>query len=148
MRRATGRSPLAAPYAVQTELGGMISGAQASLYQRAQSALEDILPLLRNLKPLKTDADEEDMEAARSIFQTGITALVEEMGKDTGPIVLRVDTLFNLLSGTGLGEIEETFGLNSDSYNTVDEERRNTDFFVIRDTITGLEAARNSSATA
>jgi hypothetical protein len=38
-------------YAIQTELGGAITGAQASLYHRAKSALDDALPLIEGLKP-------------------------------------------------------------------------------------------------
>src|ERR1700733_5899837 len=53
-------------YAVQTDLAGGISGAQASIYTRGQEALEQSLPLLDGLYALDPEADPEDVVALQA----------------------------------------------------------------------------------
>src|SRR5580700_3790717 len=50
-------------YAVQTDLSGGITGAQASVYSRGKVALEQCLPLLDGLYPLDPEAIAEDVAA-------------------------------------------------------------------------------------
>ena len=57
-------------YAVQTDLSGGITGAQASLYSRAKDALDQSLPLLDGLYPLDPEADPEDVTALRELART------------------------------------------------------------------------------
>ena len=81
----------------QTELGATITGAQASLYQRAKVALDNALPLLDKLTPLRPDADLQEVEAVRSIIRTEFIEVVNELGVEGGPRVQRVDDLFDVL---------------------------------------------------
>jgi hypothetical protein len=127
-------------YAVQTELGGELTGAQASLYHRAKIALDDALPLLRGLEPLIPSPDREETEAVRGIIRTQMSELVEELGAEGGPRVQRVDSLFHMLAGH-FERMQQAFGFDDRFVNSVDEERRLTDFFVIRDYVGGLRSA-------
>jgi hypothetical protein len=86
-------------YAVQTDLAGGITGAQASIYARAKEAVDQALPLLDGLYPLRPDADKEFIEAARSVVRSQSTALVEELGIPGGPRPSRIDQIFLLLLG-------------------------------------------------
>jgi hypothetical protein len=86
-------------YAVQTDLAGGITGAQASIYARAKEAVDQALPLLDGLYPLRPDFDKEFIDAARSVVRSQSTALVEELGIPGGPRPSRVDQIFLLLLG-------------------------------------------------
>ena len=85
-------------YMVQADMGE-ITGAQASVYKQASVALENALPLLDGLTPLRTDADAEDINAMRAIVRTEMTELVSELGITGGPRVQRVDLFFEKLIG-------------------------------------------------
>ncbi|TFV60239.1 hypothetical protein E4P42_04650 [Mycobacterium sp. PS03-16] len=139
-------------YVGQTELGGGVTGFQASLYARAREALAASLPLLQSLKPLRPDADVEEMAAARSIVQTQFNALVDELGIEGGPRIIRVDEFFNLLlrqevfgldnrrvPGGMLGYLGDVYGLRRELVNTIDEERAFSDFLLVRDYINTVE---------
>lgn len=126
-------------YAVHTELGGQISGAQASLYRRAKAALDDALPLLDGLTPLAPGADAERVDAVRSIVRTEFIELVNEFGREGGPRVQRVDLLFGQLP-RHIADLEAELGFNPSRIVTVDDERIATNFRVIKDYITGLQA--------
>jgi hypothetical protein len=136
-------------YAVQTELGGALTGAQASLYHRAKAAIDQILPLLSGLVPLDPAADEQNMDAIRSIVRTEIVELVNELGEVGGPRVQRVDSLFQLLlgdtNGINLGgqlkNLARVFSLNRDRINTVDEEQNYSNFLIIKDYLVSLKAS-------
>src|SRR5580704_8675176 len=53
-------------YAVQTDLAGGITGAQASVYSRAKEALDSSLPLLDGLYALDPEAVQEDVTALKA----------------------------------------------------------------------------------
>jgi hypothetical protein len=140
---------------VQTELGGMLTGAQASLYHRAKVALNEMLPLLNKLYPMDSAADPQNIEAARSIVRTEITELVNEMGTQGGPRAHRVETLFHLLIGDvdatepervggQLKDLADMFGLTRSRINTVDEEQNYSNFLIIRDYIVSLRSSWNA----
>lgn len=141
---------------VQTDLGGTVSGAQASLYHRAKAAGNDALKLLDRLYPLETAADVQNIDAMRAIVRTEIVELIEEMGATGGPRVQRVDSLFQLLLGDGrdvdvlekvggqLKSLADTFGLVRSQINTVDEERNYSNYLIIKDYITSLRNSWNS----
>lgn len=76
-------------YAVQTDLGGGIIGAQASLYSRAKDALDKCLPLLDGLYPLDPEADAEYVKALREMARSQMNEIVKELGAVGGPSVLR-----------------------------------------------------------
>jgi hypothetical protein len=133
-------------YVGQTELGGGVSGAQASLYARAREALSASLPVLQGLKPLRPDADPEEMDAARSMVETQFSAVVEELGTEGGPRAPRVDKIFstlldedvigieNQVSHDGLvGYLRDVFGFDAGQVNTIDEEQVFSSFILVRD---------------
>lgn len=87
-------------YTVQTDLAGGITGAQASLYTRAKDAQDQCLPLLDGLYPLDPDADPEYVKALRDMAKSQIAEIVKEFGI-VPPSILRVNTYFNILLGSG-----------------------------------------------
>jgi hypothetical protein len=89
-------------YAVQTDLSGGISGAQASLYTRARYMLDQSLPLLDGLTPLDPDIDMEEAEAARQVVRSQMTELVNEFAFASGPRISRVNQYFSLLLGQNI----------------------------------------------
>jgi hypothetical protein len=154
-------------YAVQTDLGGGITGAQASLYTRAKTALDECLPLLDGLYPLDPDADPEYVKALRDLAKSQITAIVSELGMVGGPSVLRVNTYFGILlntpqpitfgpAGTApefdpdqiggtLGQLRDTYGIyfqkngqNNPFSNSIEDEQDVTNFRVVSDYVTSL----------
>jgi len=86
-------------YTVQTDLAGGITGAQASLYARAQVAQEKCLPLLDGLYPLDPRADPEYVKALREMAKSQITEIVKQFAA-VPPSILRVNTYFEILLGT------------------------------------------------
>jgi hypothetical protein len=146
-------------YAVQTDLSGGITGAQASLYSRAQKALEQSLPLLDGLYPLDPEADLEDVSALRTLVKSQFTSLVSELAMAGGPRRARVDQYFVLLlnptgfpnaatvesdpdkvAGT-LGELRDQFGLSfsqSQFVNNVQDEQDLSNFRILSDYVTSL----------
>jgi hypothetical protein len=85
-------------YTVQTDLAGGITGAQASLYARAQVAQEKCLPLLDGLYNLDPRADPEYVKALREMAKSQITEIVKQFGV-VPPSILRVNTYFEILLG-------------------------------------------------
>jgi hypothetical protein len=149
-------------YAVQTDLSGGITGAQASLYTRAQGALNQSLPLLDGLYPLDPEADAEDVAALKGIARSQLTELVNELGVAGGPRVARVNQYFQLLLLDGppfpptpvssfvtdpdqikgtLGSLRDELGLNfktQDFVNTVQDEQDLSNFRILSDYVTSL----------
>lgn len=130
-------------YAVQHDLGA-VTGAQASIYARAKAALEQSLPLLDGLYPLRADNDDEDVGAVRAVVRSELSELVNELGQVGGPRVQRIDTQFVSLLGrdpsddpekvAGLfGQLRTTFGLERARVNTILEEENLTNFLIIAD---------------
>lgn len=153
-------------YAVQTDLGGGITGAQASLYMRAKDALDQSLSLLDGLYPLDPEADPEYVKALREMARSQMTEIVREFGAVGLPSILRIDTYFGILLGqnpsqlvspTGqligqvqfdpdqirgtLGSLRDTYGIyftNNRFNNSVEDEQDITNFRVISDYMTSL----------
>ncbi|MBN3878094.1 hypothetical protein [Nostoc sp. JL23] len=139
---------------VQNDLGGTVSGAQASLYHRAKIALKDAMPLLDKLYSLNRAADRQNMEAMRAIIRTEMIELVNELGASGGPRVQRVDNLFQVLIGSAedddsdeirgqLKNLADVYGLTCDRVNTVDEEQNYGNFLIIRDYLVSLRGSWN-----
>lgn len=137
-------------YMVQADMGE-ITGAQASVYKQASVSLENALPLLDGLTPLRTDADAEDTEAMRAIIRTEMTELVGELGLIGGPRVQRVDSFFEKLIGTlppasfdpehvsgQLARMRQRFGLSRARVNTITEEQNLTNFLILVDYVNSL----------
>jgi hypothetical protein len=142
-------------YAVQTDLGGGISGAQASLYLRAKDALDQSLPLLDGLYPLDPEADQEDVKALRELARSQMTELVQELGAVGGPSISKVNTYFTILLGTAtappsdadslpdgtLKSLRDVYGIyfkNNPFSNSIEDEQDITNFRVISDYMTSL----------
>src|SRR5581483_10550141 len=77
-------------YAVQSDLSGGITGAQASLYTRGKEAGDQCLPLIEGLYTLNTEADPEDVTAVKAVTKSQISELVGELGMLGGPRITRV----------------------------------------------------------
>ena len=148
-------------YAVQSDLSGGITGAQASLYKRAQEALDQSLPLLDGLYALDPKADTENIAALKAVVRTQFTQLVSELAAPGGPSEARVNSYFDLLltrngvfrSGSGtlatsepndlggtLGELRDQLGLGASQnfVNTIEDEQDLTNFRILADYVTGL----------
>jgi hypothetical protein len=149
----------ARPFMVQADLGE-VTGAQASIYERARVAIEHALPLLDGLKPLRTDADQESTESLRRMVRSALMELVAELGNVGGPRIQRVDSYFTQLVGIKgfhrddlthlkaltdpekvdgtLGQLRKRFGLERGLVLTVDAERNFTNFLIIVDYTTSI----------
>jgi hypothetical protein len=86
-------------YAVQTDLSGGISGAQASIYTMAKTMLDQVLPLINGLYPLDPASDAEDVTALKDLTVNQLTNLVTEIGYLGGPRVMRAQQYFQMLMG-------------------------------------------------
>jgi hypothetical protein len=140
-------------FALQADLGA-VTGGQASLYNRAKAALDQMLPILDGLTPLRVDADPDDCDALRALVRDALTNVVDELGTPGGPRVARVDTYLAVLvdaahgqqlSGTTadgvlgqLGRLRETFGLEDKWVNTVEDEQIRTSFWTLSDLVVDL----------
>ncbi len=145
----------ARPFMAQADLGE-VTGAQASIYTRAKAALEQALPLLDKLKPLRADADEEEMESIRALVRSAWLELVNELGVVAGPRIHRIDGYFLQLLGDiasnspikypddvtsqdkleklgTLGKLALRFGFQRDRVLTVNEEQNLTDWLILLD---------------
>jgi len=150
-------------YAVQTDLSGGITGAQASIYSRAKDALDQSLPLLDGLYPLFEEASLEDVAALRATVRSQMADLVSELGLLGGPRITRVNQFFFLLLGQqlpsttpipsgfslvtdpdsidgSLGNLRDEFGFSEedDLVNTVEDEQNLTNYRIISDYMTSL----------
>jgi len=151
-------------YAVQTDLSGGITGAQASMYTRAQDALQQASPMIDGLYPLNPDSDSEIVTALKDIVSSQFTELVSELGYAGGPRISRVDQYFGLLLGDvrffNLDYDSPTFAVISDPdkikgtmgrlrdelqvqsfsryVNTVEDEQDVTNFRILSDYLTLL----------
>jgi hypothetical protein len=135
---------------------GALTGAQASIFERAKVSADSILPLLDGLTPLAAAADLQDTDAIRNIVRSRVTDIVAELSLEGGPRTQRVDELFERLTGKlpgtagtvvlidvntvggellGLGQ---RFGMLRDQVNTIAEEVDFTNFLIIVDSVASL----------
>lgn len=136
-------------YSVQADMGA-VTGAQASIYARARAALDQSVPLLEGLYPLRADADTQDVEAIRAVVQAEMTELINELGAVGGPRLHRVDGLFDSLLGDDpiendpekvaglLGALRKQFGLTRERVNTIDEEQNLTNNLIVVEHVISL----------
>jgi hypothetical protein len=128
---------------------GAVTGAQLSIYTRAKVALDQSLPLLDGLYPLRPDIVAEDVDAIRAIVRTEFGLVVDELGTVGGPRVSRVDELFSLLRGDGpitdaesvqgqLQELRERLGLERTRVNTIADEQNFSNFLILVDYVNTL----------
>jgi hypothetical protein len=84
-------------YAVQTDLAGGITGAQASLLFRMKDAVDQALPLIDGLTPLRRDPDWEYITAAKAVIKSQLQELIGELSLPGSLRVVRVDQIFGIL---------------------------------------------------
>jgi hypothetical protein len=163
--------------AVLDELSGGVAGAQASIYAMARTMLDQSLPLLDGLYPLRPDADDEYIAVARDLVANQLRRLVAELGSPGGPLVMQVNQYFHMLTaakidmkgdvsppkhdpdtieGT-LGALRRQMGLRAVKHlknasekcyvNTVDDETNVTNFRVIVDYVYAIFNAWQSSVS-
>jgi hypothetical protein len=150
-------------YAIQTDLAGGITGAQASVYSRGKAALDQCLPFLDGLYKLNPEAIDEDIAALKAVVKSQLTELVTELAYLGGPRVARVDQYFGLLLGAAypampgpnvplpqtdpdlvggtLGNLRDELGLNfktQDFVNSVEDETDLSNYRIICDYVTSL----------
>ena len=135
---------------VQADLGAL-TGAQASLFTRAQAAQPLINSLIANLQILDPALDADDANAVRDLVSDTVTDLIAELGNPGNPRVARVDTLFEILTGLprsmsaqvvkadmvggALGNLRTSWGLVRHNANSLDEEETLTNFVTLVDSI-------------
>ncbi len=145
-------------YSVQADMGAL-TGAQASIYARAKSALDQIQPLVAGLTPLNPALfTPEEREAIRTVVATELAELVSELSFTGGPRIQRVDELFTLLTGESiarvrqnpdhvrghLGTLRQRFALTVDQVSTVDDERMLTNFRITVEQVLALQTSWHS----
>lgn len=148
-------------YVGQSDLGGGVTGAQASLVSFARVALSTSLPLLDGLTSLLPDPDFEEVEAARSILRSDWNELIEELQTEGGPRAARGNALTERLKqfhlpnlGVQLGMVETdtdnrpifsngTFIISRKHVITIDEETNLTNFIALRDYIFSVDRSWN-----
>jgi hypothetical protein len=89
-------------YAVQTDLSGGVTGAQASIYTMAKTLLDQMLPLIDGLYALDPASDAPDAQALKDLATSQLTNLTTEIGYLGGPRVMRVHQYFQMLLGIKL----------------------------------------------
>lgn len=135
-------------YTVQTDMGA-ITGAQASIYNRAKVALDQSLPLLDGLYPLLPNLDQEDLDSVRNMVKSLFTELVNDLGIEGGPRIPRVDQLFRLLLGPTIpvnpekadgeaGLLRQRFSLERRYIATISDEQNVTNYMIVVDYLIGL----------
>ncbi|MGH9802761.1 MAG: hypothetical protein ACRD82_20530, partial [Blastocatellia bacterium] len=135
-------------FAGQSDLGGGVTGAQASLVVFASSALEHSKPLIETIYSLIPEADTQEVEAARTILLSEWTEFVEELATEGGPRSARADDLiarvitFHLPTfGRLLGVINNTGQITREHVITIDEEENLTSFITIQDYIRSVQTS-------
>ncbi len=125
------------------DLGGGVTGAQASLFNSASVGLESVLPLLDGLYSLRPDSDEEDTYAIRAIVRTELIEVVDELKLEGGPRVARVNSIFKQLLDlpSHLDKLKQQFGLDEVRINTLDEELNVSNFIALNDFVKSLRTS-------
>jgi hypothetical protein len=134
-----------------TDLGGGVTGAQASLAAFGQNALKATLPLIDGLYSLLPDPDPQEVTAARSNLRTPWIEGVEEFATEGGPRAPRVNQLFTQIwmqhlpyLGQQLGMVVVENGkpkpgdgvpfiISREHVITPDEEENLTNFIAVKD---------------
>jgi len=130
---------------------GAITGAQASIYNRAKVALDQSLPLLDGLYALLPVLEQEDLDSTRDMVKSLFTELVNDLGIEGGPRIPRVDQLFRLLLGypvptnpegahreSQLGILRQRFNLKREFITTIADEQNLTNYLIVVDYMIGL----------
>ncbi|MBK8034477.1 MAG: hypothetical protein IPK17_34245 [Chloroflexi bacterium] len=127
-------------YAVETELGAQLTGAQASLYQFAATGIAELRRRIDTLVAQGTDVDDDRVSGARLSFLAEVDDLLGALGSESLRSI-RIDGSFERLEAY-LEEIEEAFDFDDDENRlTVEDERAYTDFLIAEQYLNGLKDA-------
>jgi hypothetical protein len=88
-------------YAMMADMGA-VTGVQASLLNRARSAIDLAKPLVISLTPLSCTACDVDYEPIRSMVLGELDAMVSELSQPAGPRIQVVDDVFRQLIGSAI----------------------------------------------
>lgn len=143
-------------YFAYAELSDGLTGAQASLFARAKTAVDAAREMLGGLYSLSACYDEGDMvrdpaEVAKQLAPTLMDELLRELGRPGGPRIPYVDNLFSHLLGNEdwstpdeiegrLGELRDAYSLSSNRgcINTSEDERNATNYRILVDSLLDL----------
>lgn len=127
-------------YAVETELGAQLTGAQASLYQYAATGIVELRRRIDTLVAQGTDIDDDRITGARASFLAELDDLHQALGSESLRAI-RIDGSFERLDAY-LQEIEEAFDFDDDDNRlTVEDERAYTEFLIAGQYLKGLQDA-------
>lgn len=123
---------------VETLLGAVdLTGNQARLYQPAERTLEESRDILDQISPLIPDADEELLDAQKSVIRDLMGHLVAEFGRELEPRKVLVEQFFLSLDGE-LDELEESLGYDDAEIIDLDDEGQRTFGLMLRDNVKKL----------
>jgi hypothetical protein len=88
-------------YAMMADMGE-VTGAQASLLNRARAAVDLVKPLVSSLTPLACDTCADEYEPIRDMVVAELDGLVAELAQPAGPRIQIVDDLFRQLLGAAI----------------------------------------------
>ncbi len=126
---------------VETLLGAVnLTGNQARLYQPAERTLEESRGILKKISPLIPDADEDLVDAQRSVVLDLMAHLVAEFGREQEPREVLVERLFFSLDGE-LDALEESLGYKDAEIIDLDDEEQRTLGLMLRDNVDKLRKA-------
>ncbi|MBI5668076.1 MAG: hypothetical protein HZC41_08710 [Chloroflexi bacterium] len=127
-------------YSVETELGGEVTGGQASLYHYAHSGVSELKRRAGTFRPLIVDADEDLTHSTRASFLTELDDLLHALGSSIELRPVRIDGSFSRLYDY-LQAIEDAFGFKPNNVQTIEDERALTDFRIARQYLDGIRGA-------
>jgi hypothetical protein len=125
---------------VENDLGAEVTGAEASLYRFAQRVAKDLEERLEALRPIAKVVDEDRLDSTREIFRTELHELIRVLGSEINLRPLRIDEMFIRLE-MYMNQIASVFGFgNPKNIHTVDDERADTDYKLIRRYLSSLRS--------
>jgi hypothetical protein len=136
-------------YSVQSVQSGVsaLTGANKSIFDRTKVIVDQIDALLADIEPLAGGTDPNDIEPIRELIPGALQELLDQFGRQGGPVVQRVDNAFELLTGGEtfdasvtaetikgyLGLLRSCLQLSSANVNNIDEEETYTRFVTVVD---------------
>ncbi len=138
---------------VQTDSAGSATGDRASLYRRSKSALSEGLPILDGLQPLSQGMEAQELNAARAVVRSELTQLVNELGRERGPVVSQLENRFTRLD-VAFVRLSRALCLEQMKVDPIGAEKNVTNFRLLtghiesaRESWMATRKAPNSSAT-
>jgi hypothetical protein len=134
-------------YAGQADLGGGVTGKQASVYKIAKVALDNVIPLLDGLYSLDTKTDLEAAAGIRNIIKSSLQDVVRELGLEGGPRVAKVDGLIKRVDKM-LNKFAGMYGFNDKSLiDSLEKDLNYSSYTTVKDFIGSIKSNWNNSKT-